>query len=161
MSSEPKYRVLSTEELHELEKEFIDFLVVNGITAEDWERLKKEEKEKAESIIVLFSDVVFEGIMRKVQFLEIRTKDDVKTFQCLDEKLVLVGMYLAEENDDVDFTDSEFIQNAVKTPPKGIKVYTSDKRYKTEREVELFEMIQSGCSISDGNLFKALSLALA
>ncbi|MBW3546479.1 MAG: hypothetical protein KY428_12930 [Bacteroidetes bacterium] len=159
MSSQPKYRLLSTEELHELEKEFIDFLVVNGITAEDWERLKKEEKEKAESIIVLFSDVVFEGIMREVRFLEIRTKDDVKTFQCLDEKLVLVGM-TAEGNEEVDFTDSEFIQNAVTTPPKCIKVYTSDKRYKTDREVELFEMIQSGCSISDGNLFKALCTAL-
>lgn len=159
MFRRPKYRLLSTEELNELEKEFIDFLIVNGITAEDWEKLKKDEKEKAEDIIVLFSDVVFTGVMKKVRFLEIRTQSEVKTFQCLDEKMVLVGMY-SEGNEEVDFTSYDFIQNATKNPPVGIKVYTTDKKYSKEREVELFEMTQSGCSVSDGKLFKTLSLAL-
>lgn len=159
MPRRPKYRLLTTDELEELEKEFIEFLIVNGITADDWEKLKREQNGKAEDMLVLFSDVVFNGVMKKVRFLELRTPSEVKTFQCLEEKMVLVGMY-AVGNKEVDFSDSDFLQKAAVQPPKNIKVYTADKPYTKTRELELFEMTQTGCSISDGSLFKALSMAL-
>ena len=56
MAVQPKYRELTTLELKELEKEFIDYLIVNGITADDWVKIKEEQQEKAEDIITLFSD---------------------------------------------------------------------------------------------------------
>ena len=46
-----KYRRLTLEELEELQKEFVDFLVINGITAEDWVKLKDNEVDKSELII--------------------------------------------------------------------------------------------------------------
>ena len=46
-----KYRLLSSDELKALEKEFVEYLVVNGITADEWERLKKEENDKAKDPI--------------------------------------------------------------------------------------------------------------
>ena len=67
------YRRLNTEELASLEKEFIDFLVVNGITAPDWEQMKKDNPENSDQMIELFSEVVFEGIFRKTKFLKIST----------------------------------------------------------------------------------------
>lgn len=160
MSIKPKYRLLTIEELNELEKEFVDFLILNGITADDWEKLKSDEKEKAEDMLVLFSDVIFEGVMRKVRFLEHRTQRDLKTFQCLSDKLVLVGMK-AVGNEEVDFTDSRFIQEASRNPPANVRLYMSEKKYNREREPELYEMIRMGASISDGRLFKVLSLAMA
>ncbi len=157
---QPKYRLLLSDELNNLEKEFIEFLVMNGITADQWVKIKEEEKEVAEDMLVLFSDVVFEGVLRKVKFLEIISKSDVKTFQCLDKKIVLVGMS-SDESVSVDFTDTEFIQKCMSIPPKGVKVYTTEKTYSNIREMELFGMIQAGCAISDGALFKSLSRALA
>ena len=65
-----KYKRLSIEQLKELEKEFVDFLVVNGILAEDWLKLKETDPDKAEQMVDLFSDVVFEGILRKTDFIE-------------------------------------------------------------------------------------------
>ncbi len=156
MAVTPKYRELTTSELQELEKEFIDYLIVNGITADDWVKIKEEEKDKAEDIITLFSDVVLEGVLRKVQFLEFRTKSDIKAFQCLGEKMVLVGM--STDNDDLDFTDEEAFKTI--SNAQGIKVYTTEKVYSESRELELFKMIQNGCTISDGQSFKAISLAL-
>lgn len=158
MSVSPKYRELNPEELKSLEKEFVDYLIVNGITADDWVRIKEEEKEKAEDIITLFSDVVLEGVLRKVQFLEFRTKSDIKAFQCLNDKMVLVGM--SSDNSAVDFTNESFFQKASSEAPSGVKVYTTEKPYGQSRESELFEMIQNGCQISDGQSFKAISLAL-
>ncbi|MGB3182364.1 MAG: DUF6495 family protein [Cyclobacteriaceae bacterium] len=154
-----KYRRLTKTELEPLEQEFINFLVVNGITADEWEKLQKEAPEKCKQVTDQFSDVVFEGIMRKVRYLELRTPTSVKVFQCLPEEMVLVGMD-APENSDVNFMDSDFIAEASQNPPAGLRVYTTTKPYAEERETELFDMTQRGCTISDDRLFKALCMSL-
>ena len=43
-----------------LKEDFVDFLVVNGIDAEEWTKLKSNNPDKAQHIIAQFSDVVFE-----------------------------------------------------------------------------------------------------
>jgi len=45
-------------------------------------------------------------------------------------------------------------------PPEGLKVFTIEKEYTVQREIELFRMTESGCTISDGKLFKTLCLSL-
>ncbi len=154
----PKYRILTESELQELEQEFVNFLIVNGITADKWMEIKETDMDAAEDMVTLFSDVVLEGVLRKIRFLEMRSKFDIKTFQCLDQKIVLVGMKSEENN--VDFTDQEFLQKSLTSPPKGIKVYTTEKPYKEDRQIELFQMIQTGCEIADGKMFKMLAMCL-
>ena len=158
--SMPKFRLLSHEELKEFEKEFIDYLVVNGITGEDWGRIKENQPKEAIKIMDLFSDVIFEAVMRKIEFLEIRTPKEVQTFQSTSTKLVMVGMKIDPESE-IDFTISEDIEKAMQAPPGNIEVYTASREYKLEREQELFAMTENGARITDGKLFKALSLALA
>ena len=155
----PKYRLLTLEELQELEKEFVEYLVLNGITADDWEKIKKENPSSARHIIEFFSDVVFESIMRKVKYLELRTAHEVKVFQCLESKLVLVAMQ-STVDPDIDFTNTAYIKNAMNNPPPGLKVYTSEKTYGKVREIEIFEMIRAGALITGDQLFKSLCLAL-
>ena len=46
-----KYERISKVELEKMEKEFIDFLVVNGITAADWVLIKENEPLTADKII--------------------------------------------------------------------------------------------------------------
>jgi len=155
----PKYRLLSKEELLQFEKEFIEYLAANGIAADDWERLKADENDKAERIVELFSDVVLEGVLRNIEFLELRSKQQLMTFQCLPEKILLAGMRSDDAN--ANFTDPEFIQRGLTAPPAGLSVFSSEKEYEPNRERELFEMTEAGCLVSDGKLFKALSLAIA
>ena len=154
-----KYRKLTIEELQHLEKEFIDYLVLNGITADDWVKLKEEEKDKAERIIELFSDVVFENILRKAQYLEFRSAAEIYAYQCLADKIVMVGI-TAAPGSEIDFSDEEYLKKAVEQPDNSIKIFTTDKPYSKKREEELFDMLQAGCEISDGKLFKLLCLAL-
>jgi len=157
MSIHPKYRLLSKEELLSLEKEFIDFLIVNGVMADDWEDIKKDTPDKADDFIKLFSDVILEGILRKTIFLEYRDAVSIKAFQCLKDKIVLIGL---DGNASLDLTNPSDLEKAIDNPPSGFKVFTTDKRYNKSREKEIFDMIQAGCQISDGKIFKTLSLAL-
>lgn len=155
----PTYRRLRPDELQELEQEFIAFLSANTVTADDWEALKASEPEKAEELIDLFSDVVLGGALQKTEFLELRSKNQLMAFHCLPDKILLAGM----QSDDpaYDFTNEEFIQAGLENPPKGLKVFSSEKPYDKPREQELFEMTEQGCMVSDGTVFKALSLAIA
>ena len=155
-----KYRTLDLIELEELKKEFIDFLVLNGIPADEWERIKKTNQESAEATIDLFSDVVFESILRNVKFLEFRDSHHLHVFQCLEDQLILVAMETENKEDDIDFLNPDFISSAMLTPPKSVKVFTTTKNYSKTRELELFELIQNGCVITDDRLFKALCLAI-
>ena len=156
----PKYRLLTHEELVEFEKEFVDYLVVNGIIADEWVNIKEKEPKKAVEIIGLFSDVIFEETMRNIQYMEARTKKEVQCFHCTESKLIMMAMKVGSDND-VDFTDQSSMDKAMQNPPADIEVYTMEKEYSESREEELFKMTQLGCTIADGNLYKALSLALA
>jgi hypothetical protein len=155
-----KYRLLTWEELLELEKEFIEFLAVNGIDGQEWSRIKGENPEKSDRFIELFSDVVFEASMRKVKFLEMRSKHHLVCFQCLEKELVAVGMRDPMQRDEIDFTDSNFIQNSASKPPGNLEVYTNTKKYDSQREIELFELTTKGAVITDNKLFNSLCLAL-
>ena len=62
---------------------------------------------------------------------------------------------------EIDFTIPEDIEKAMQSPPGNVEVYTASRAYTLEREQELFAMTENGARITDGKLFKALSLALA
>ena len=145
---------MTKEELEPLEKDFIDFLVVNGITADEWKDLQEHDTQKVDGVIEAFSDVVFESIMRKAQFLEIKTKEAIYAFQCLAEKLNMVG--IRTNGSSIDLTQTP-LKDAFEQKDK-LAIFQKEKPYEKAREAELFDLIQNGCEISDGKLFKELSL---
>ena len=154
-----KYRSLTKDELNHLEKEFVDYLIINGFTGGDWEKMKIETPERAEKIVDLFSDVVFEGAMRKIEFLEFRDATKFLTFQCNGDKIVLVGMSL-EDGSEGDFNDAEFLKQALNNPPNSLKVFSKENEYSMEREMEVFQMMNGGCTPSNGEIFKTLCMLL-
>ena len=68
---------------------------------------------------------------------------------------------MRSDDEGTDFTNPDFIQQGLQSPPAGLKVFTSEREYDKARERELFEMTEAGCMITDGKVFKALSLAIA
>ena len=153
-----KYRVLTTEELAELEKEFIRFLAVNGIPGPDWVKMKTTTPEKADGLIHAFSDMVFEKTLQNIEFLEIKTPEDYKTFHCLPDKIVLLGIRL-EGDSDLNFTQNTppaQMLDQLKRSGAKLFMYGAEKKYSKERNLELFEMMEKGCLISKGDMFRTL-----
>jgi len=154
-----QYRILESDELEHFEKEFIEYLVVNGITGEDWEKLKTEQTEEAERIVALFSDVVFEGVMRKVNYLDFRSEKVLKSFMCLKDRLILVAME-ASDDSEVNFLNIKTPADAAQLPNGTVRVFSTEKSYSKKREEELFAMTEAGCDIADGEMFRALCMVL-
>lgn len=153
-----KFRRLTTAELAEVEKEFINFLVSNTITGEDWIKIKAESPDRAEGLIELFSDIVFEKVLEKVEYLEYKSQSDIKTFYCGKEKIKLMGI-MVEGTTDLDFRKEmspEQMMALLQNSTAQLKLYEAEKTYKKERAVELFEMMEGGCLIAKGDLYKTL-----
>lgn len=150
-----KYRSLTFEELESMEKEFIDFLVLNGITGDDWEKLKKNNPENAEGICEAFSDIVFTKILKQCRYIESHAPKHLFAIFCDENDMFLQGLE-APSDISIDFTNPEDFEALKKDPPPGIKRIKTQKKYNKEREVEIWEMLNNGFFISDQKLYVTL-----
>ena len=154
----PKYRTLNRDELNILEQDFVQFLVTNGITANDWELLKIEEPEKAEQMVGLFSDIVFEKALSKINYL---TKTETTAIICIqfsNDGFKMRGL-LADADSGIDFTKKEAIKNAIVNPPKCLKVVADEKPFEKDKHQDIFAFMQQGFDIDNGKFFHALELS--
>ncbi|MCB9266574.1 MAG: hypothetical protein H6558_16235 [Lewinellaceae bacterium] len=154
-----KYRRLHQDELENLEKEFVQFLASNQVTANEWEKLKAEEAEKAEQLIDIFSDIVFEKVIDDIEYLEYKTPKDIKAFHFEENRIVMNGL-LVDGQTGFDFTLEQSPQQMlqqIQLTGARLKLYTAEKAYSRGRNMEIFEMMENGALISrDGSLFKTL-----
>ncbi len=151
-----KYKRLSSEELQALEPEFIHFLATNSITAPDWVTLKDTHMERVDELIDLFSDMVYENILQKIKYLEYLSPRDLMIFHCKEDTLQMVGIQLSDECG-IDLTDEDFFERWQTTEGiRGIQVYSKEKRYSGERAIDVFQLVQNGCVITDEKLFNTI-----
>jgi hypothetical protein len=151
-----KFKRLAPEELNHLEKEFISFLAHAQITAQDWERMKMKEKEKAEELIDVFSDVVYDKVLKKVKYVEYRDKKTLNIFHCAEDKIILVGLRV-KDHSTLDLTAPDVLKQWNEDKSSSVNVIKTEKSYSKERELEVLEMLESGCLITDERLFDVLS----
>lgn len=150
-----KYKRLESTELKELEKEFVRFLASAQITGNDWEKMKTNETEKAEELIDVFSDLVYEKVMNKIDYLEYRDNKSINIFHFTSDKIVLVGLRV-KENSSLDLLTENVFEAWNQSNMNAVNLIKTEKAYSKERGLEVFELLQTGCLISDGKLFKLL-----
>ena len=77
-----KYARLTKEQFEELHQEFINFLATQSITADEWEDIKTNKPNVAEQELDTFSDLVWFGVLGKVEYLEHISPQQIHLFQC-------------------------------------------------------------------------------
>ena len=147
-----KYRCLSDDELKELEEEFKHFLIANGVHAEEWEELNKKNDKRVQELVEIFSDIVMGKALSNIKYLEHITEKDIKVFYCKDNEMVLIG--ITTNNSELDFR-----KNALYEYGDELDIFKTSKVYTKTREEEVFQLLESGCSIIDEDRFKKLDLA--
>lgn len=154
-----KFKRLTNQELQSLETEFIRFLAAQSIPAQDWEKIKKDSPQRVETLIEQFSDVVYEKALHNAKYLEIRTKNECWTFQCLEEKAIMRGVQVKPEAG----LDFRMARNAVEVLRQAyenkaiLQLYKAEKIYQKERVIEMFDLIEQGALIAySGEMFNGL-----
>ena len=150
-----KYSRLTKEQFEELHPEFINFLATQSIDKTEWDKIKTEKPEIADQELDVFSDLIWEGVLSRAEYLEHFSKNHIFLFQCFEKDIK--SIVLKSLNSSVDFltkvglqwlSDNMFTEN--------IEMKTGKKFFTDERNNSIFELIQQGSFLSDGQLFKQI-----
>lgn len=147
-----KYRLLTDEELKELEEDFKHFLITNHVYNEEWIQLNKTNDKKVKELVELFSDIVFEKALSKISFLESVNSRGISAFFCSKNEMVMIG--ISSANEAIDFTKHTF-----EDFKNDLTIFKTAKSYSKKREEEIFDLLNSGCSIINEERFKKIELA--
>lgn len=150
-----KYQRLAKEQLEELHTEFINFLATQTITDTEWKEIKKNKPEVAEQEIDVFSDLVWEGVLNKVNYVEHFSEQQAHLFTFEADKMRVIAVKLKHE--DVNLTTKEgfkwFSENLM---DERIEFLQAKKEYTEEKNLDIFKLIQQGAAITKGELFNYL-----
>lgn len=147
-----KYRQLTKEQFESLHEEFATFLATQSIDVNEWNELKKEKPHVAEDEMNVFSDVVWDDVLTKTQHLEHFSKQSINLFKC--DKNEIHRIFI-KVNKDIDLLEKDGFEWLLSNPTdNSVEYFTGSKSYGTERNEELFDLIEKGSSIAKGELFE-------
>ena len=147
-----KFTRLSKEQFEELHQEFINFLATQSITAEEWKDIKTNKPEVAEQELDVFSDLVWEGVLTKAEYLENISPQHMYLFYLGESEIELIGLKLNTK--DVDLTTREgFAWLRENLMSDDVEIFNAKKAYSNDKQLDKFALIQQGSVITKGELF--------
>lgn len=147
-----KYRQLTKEQFEGLHEEFARFLASQNIDKKEWDALKKEKPEVAEDEMNVFSDVVWDDVLTRTEYLEHFSPKMVNLFKCEEQEIHRIVITIDKE---VNVLEQEGFEWLLKnTQDETIEYLRGSKAYKEERNTELFDLIEKGSTISKGELYE-------
>ena len=145
-----KYRQLTKEQFESLHEEFALFLASQSIDVKEWKQLKKDKPQVAEEEMNVFSDVVWDDVLTKTNYLEHFSKQSINLFKC-DEKEI--HRIFVKINKDINLLEQEGFEWLLSNPTDdAVEYFNGTKKYALERNTEIFDLIEKGNSISKGEL---------
>ena len=151
-----KYTRLTKEQLEELHPEFINFLASQSIDKAEWDKIKENKPEVAEQELDVFSDLIWEGVLTKAEFLEHFSKNHIFLFQCFDS--YVNSIVLKSLVPDVNFLTKEGLQWLSDNMfTETIEMKIGKKVFTEERNTSIFALIQQGAILSDGQLYQQIN----
>lgn len=146
-----KYRQLTKEQFEALHEEFATFLATQSIDVNEWNQIKKERPHVAEDEMNVFSDVVWDDVLTKTNYLEHFSKQSLNLFKCDEQNIHRI---FVKVNTDINLLEKEGFEWLMSNPTDAnVDYFTGTKSYSDDRNSELFALIEKGSTISKGELF--------
>ncbi len=151
-----KYARLTKEQFDELHPEFINFLATQSIDKSEWDKLKAEKPEVVEQELDVFSDLIWEGVLSRALYLEHFSKNHIFLFHCFEKHIEsIILKSLVPETDFMTKEGLQWLSDNMFTDTIEMKV--GKKEYSEERNLAIFELIQQGAFLSDGQLYQQIN----
>ncbi len=154
-----KYRQLTKEQFESLHEEFARFLASQSIDVKEWNQIKKEKPKVAEEEMNIFSDIVWDDVLTKTKFVEHYSKTSVNLFKCNEKEIKRIAIKI---NWDINLLEQEGFEWLMKNPlDNSVDIFTGNKAYNSERNKEIFDLIEKGATISKGEIFNYFEQIIA
>ena len=108
--------------------------------------------ELAETELDVFSDLIWEGVLNKAEYLEHISPQHLYLFRMSENKMHAIVINL---KNDVDITTTEgynwLRENLM---DENVEFLQADKDYTDDKNLDKFKMIEQGASITTGDLYR-------
>ncbi len=148
-----KYSRLTKQQLEELHQEFINFLATQSISGDEWEDIKRDKADIAEEEIDIFSDLVWEGVLSKVEFVENISAQQMHLFHLTKKVMKLISVKVM--NPEIDLTTAVGFNWFRKNWQSDFVEYlTASRAYTADKNLDKFQLINQGAVITKGELYQ-------
>ncbi len=148
-----KYSRLTKEQFEEMHQEFINFLATQSITAKEWDTIKLENPEAAEQELDVFSDLIWQGVLQKIKYLENISSQQMFLFHIEDNQIRVIVIKI--EKPQIDITTKEgYDWLKLNLFDESVKLLNGKKPYTDDKLMDRFNLIQQGAIITKGELFQ-------
>ncbi len=151
-----KYTRLTKEQFDYLSEEFSLFLASKAIDSKQWDNIKSNSPERVDLILDLFSDIVWDDILNKVNYIENISATHLFLFKCNEKSIE--SIIIKSNDSSINFKSEDdrlWLFNNFNS--KKIEILRSTKRFRTKRNDEIYSLITRGCEISEGQLYNMCS----
>jgi hypothetical protein len=151
-----KYRRLTKEQFEELHPEFINFLATQTIDKTEWDKLKIEKPEVAEQELDVFSDMIWDGVLTRAQYLEHFSKNHIFLFECFEKEIK--SIVLKSQHTNISFLTKDGLQwFSDNLFSDNIEMRLGTKQFSVDRNADIFQLIEQGSILSDGKLYNQIN----
>jgi len=150
-----KYRQLTKEQFESLQQEFALFLASQSIDVKEWNQIKTEKPTIAEDEMNVFSDIVWDDVLTKTNYVEHFSKTSANLFKCDTNEIHRIVIKISW---DINLLEQEGFEWLMKNPmDNSVEIFKGTKPYNSDRNTEIFDLIEKGSSISKGEIFEYFS----
>jgi len=151
-----KYARLTKEQFDELHAEFANFLATQTIDKAEWDSIKINKPEVAEQELDVFSDLIWEGVLSRAEYLEHFSRNHIFLFKCFEKDVQsIVLKSLVPETDFLTKDGLQWLSDNMFT--ENIEMKVGKKVFTEDRNASIFELIEQGAFLSDGQLFTQIN----
>lgn len=150
-----KYARLTKEQFESLHPEFANFLASQSIDKAEWEKIKSDQPQVAEQELDVFSDLIWEGVLTRAQYLEHFSSSHGFLFFCDQDQMH--SIILKTLDPVVDLLTPQGLQYLSENMfTDKIEIRLGTKPFSSDRNLDIFQLIQQGALLSDGHFYRQL-----
>jgi hypothetical protein len=150
-----KYTRIIREQFEALHLEFANFLASQSIDKNEWDTLKRDIPEVAEQELDVFSDLIWEGVLKQAKYLDHYSKNLIFLFECLENEMMSIVISIHDEA--IDLMTAKGLEWLVTNlMDEKVIIQKGIKAYDKPRNEVIFDVIQQGAVLSKGEFYNDL-----
>tara|TARA_A100001011_G_scaffold154202_1_gene162659 strand:- start:248 stop:730 length:483 start_codon:yes stop_codon:yes gene_type:complete len=150
-----KYHRLTHKQFEELHEQFSVFLETQGMDHSKWDAIKTKNSDQVDTLLDLFSDLVWDKISSECKFLEYISKDHLFLFKTFDYKAFEFVIKISDKT--IDLTSSEAFKWVLNNfNSDNVILFQGSKAYGTTKNDFVYSYLKKGAIRTDGHRFIAL-----
>lgn len=148
---------MTYQEFSVVEDDFSNFLYDQGFNRYEWNILQDQDSEQALSLLGDYSDRIFDRLVKDVQYLEFRSDKQLRAIECHTDHMVSIGIQVPDKST-LNLTDISSLIELNKRDTEPYRCFKEIYHYNTDRDHEIFDLIEAGCYVVDSSVFEQLNL---